>query len=93
MITKENARLLGSRGGRSTVQRHGREHMVAIGRRGFDTTTQRHFGGDENRHKEWLGEMGVHQYWLQSSLPATGKHAWHKRPIHPAHVSDIPEVS
>lgn len=41
-FTKENAAAYGSRGGRRTVERHGRAHMAAIGVRGFWATVLRH---------------------------------------------------
>ena len=37
-FTTETARTLGARGGGATVERHGRPHMQAIGRRGFRAT-------------------------------------------------------
>ena len=39
MNTKQAA---GSKGGRATVQRHGREHMQRIGKRGADVTWSRY---------------------------------------------------
>jgi general stress protein YciG len=36
----------GSKGGKTTVAKHGREHMAEIGAKGFATTVARHYGGD-----------------------------------------------
>jgi general stress protein YciG len=35
-FTRATAAAMGRQGGRSTFARHGREHMQAIGRKGFD---------------------------------------------------------
>ena len=46
-FTRETARVAGAVGGRATAQRHGRDHMQAIGRRGFRATaSQRHVQPD-----------------------------------------------
>jgi len=37
-----NKRQAGAKGGRATVERHGREHMQEIGARGAATTWQRY---------------------------------------------------
>ena len=44
----------GSAGGKATVERHGREHMAEIGRRGFESFTQRYFQGDRQQAGDWL---------------------------------------
>ncbi|GHF60361.1 hypothetical protein HNQ07_004238 [Deinococcus metalli] len=36
----------GQRGGQRTVERHGQMHIECIGRQGFQTTVERHYGGD-----------------------------------------------
>jgi hypothetical protein len=36
----------GSKGGKQTVAKHGREHMAEIGAIGFAATVNRHYGGD-----------------------------------------------
>ena len=36
----------GSKGGKTTVQRHGSTHMECIGRAGLYTTAERYYGGD-----------------------------------------------
>jgi hypothetical protein len=49
----------GRKGGQTTFARHGVEHMQAIGRRGFQVTTDRHFGGDRRRHLNELIKRGL----------------------------------
>lgn len=49
MNTKQTA---GSKGGRATVQRHGREHMQRIGKRGAAITWARYY----------LAPIGQYQY-------------------------------
>lgn len=44
----------GSAGGKATVERHGREHMAEIGRRGFQSFTDRYFQGDRQQAGDWL---------------------------------------
>ncbi len=44
----------GSAGGRATFERHGRDHMKAIGARGFQAFTDRYFAGDRQQATEWL---------------------------------------
>ena len=44
----------GSKGGRTTFERHGREHMAEIGKRGFQSFTDRYFAGDKLQAGEWL---------------------------------------
>jgi hypothetical protein len=36
----------GSKGGKTTAQRHGSTHMECIGRAGLYTTAERYYGGD-----------------------------------------------
>ncbi len=81
-------RIAGS-GGRATVQRHGRQHMSEIGRRGFQSTTERYFR-NEFDHKQWLASAGAHMYWRSTSLPMrydrNGHPCWpEEMPAHPAH--------
>jgi len=88
MFTKDNAAKHGSKGGRVTVERHGAKHMRRIGRKGFESTTERHFGGCEDAHKYFLGRLCRWNYWKQSGLPMRydrdGRAIWLK-PDHPAH--------
>lgn len=41
-----------SRGGKTTVERHGKPHMAEIGKAGFATTVARHWGGDKAAYLE-----------------------------------------
>lgn len=45
-FTSTTAAAYGKRGGTTTYQRHGRDHMRAIGKRGFQAYVDRHFKGD-----------------------------------------------
>ena len=49
-------RSISSKGGRTTVQRHGKTHMAEIGARGFETTVNRHWGGDRASYLKYLRE-------------------------------------
>ncbi|MFC5849631.1 hypothetical protein [Deinococcus petrolearius] len=44
----------GSKGGKTTVQRHGSTHMECIGRAGLYTTAERYYGGDVHAYMEAL---------------------------------------
>jgi hypothetical protein len=73
-FTSENARAMGSKGGQTTYQRHGRAHMQKIGRIGFMTTVKRHYGGDARRYVNELIGKG-----LQRMDPAPWNGAWQPR--------------
>ena len=59
MFTRQTARECGRKGGLATLKIHGREHMVTIGRKGFQVTTDRHFAGDRRRHLNELIRRGL----------------------------------
>jgi general stress protein YciG len=40
----------GSKGGRTTFERYGKEHFREIGKRGFQATVNRHYGGDAQEY-------------------------------------------
>lgn len=44
----------GSAGGRETLKRHGVEHFREIGKRGFQSFTDRYFSGDRQQAGDWL---------------------------------------
>jgi hypothetical protein len=44
----------GSAGGRATLEKHGVEHFRELGRRGFQSFTDRYFSGDREAAMEWL---------------------------------------
>lgn len=67
-----------SKGGRATYRKYGSEHMAAIGKRGFEVTTARHFGGDVEAHKKWLGDRGKWEYFQ-----IYGRWASKPKPVHP----------
>ena len=46
--------MRGQAGGRETYKRHGKEHMQAIGRRGFQSFCDRYFSGDRDEATSWL---------------------------------------
>jgi hypothetical protein len=67
-MTKREA---GAIGGRVTVARHGREHMRAIGARGFAVTVERYWGGDRKACVRRFIELG-----LMAQDPVPGNGAW-----------------
>jgi len=69
MFTKENAASYGQKGGMATYRKYGRDHMIAIGRKGFDRTTSLYFNGCPDSHKNWLASNGLFNYWVQTGLP------------------------
>ena len=75
-----HCRRIASSGGKATVEKHGRKHMSEIGKRGFETTTKRYFGGDKEAHKQYLIEELGHAYWKATGLgmkrDASGKRVW-----------------
>lgn len=88
-FTKESAREMGARGGRATVEKHGRGHMREIGKRGFQAVTEKYFSGSDLLHKSFIAEVGLHVYWKSSGLPMKydkgGRPIWpDKMPLHPA---------
>lgn len=44
----------GSAGGKETLRRHGVEHFREIGKRGFQSFTDRYFQGDRQQAGDWL---------------------------------------
>ena len=44
----------GSAGGRETLRRHGVDHFREIGRKGFQSFTDRYFQGDRQQATDWL---------------------------------------
>lgn len=88
MFTSDNAAKHGSKGGRETVKRHGRDHMSRIGKDGYQAVIDKHFGGDESAYKKHLAEQCGWNYWRQSGRPMkydrSGRPIWRK-PFHPAH--------
>jgi hypothetical protein len=54
-LTKADA---GRRGGNSTKARHGREHYVKAGKKGFLATVARHWQGDREGYLRWLRANG-----------------------------------
>jgi hypothetical protein len=68
---KAHCRRIASKGGRTTVARHGSSHMSAIGVKGFQATAK-HFRSTR-QYKNWLASMGAFAYWRSVGLPDTGK--------------------
>jgi hypothetical protein len=50
---------MGREGGIATFLKHGREHMAAIGRKGYMVTCARWFGGDEGEMNAWLHKQAA----------------------------------
>jgi general stress protein YciG len=67
-LTKAEA---GRIGGMTTKKRHGIEHFRAIGRKGFQATCDRHYGGDRRAMLNELIKRG-----LASMDPAPWNGAW-----------------
>lgn len=92
---REYFRQLGSKGGRATVQKYGREFMAIIGAVGYESTTKKHFQGDEASHNEWLIKSGAHAYWKSTGIPMKrdfdGNPVWpEEMPEHPAAGNWVP---
>jgi hypothetical protein len=58
-FTSQTAAAFGRRGGLATFRKHAIEHMRAIGRRGFEVTTNLHFDGDKRKHLNALIRRGL----------------------------------
>jgi general stress protein YciG len=71
MFTRANAAAMGRRGGLATVKAYGHEHMRAIGRKGFQVTTDKHFQGDRHKHLNHLIKLG-----LRAMDPAPWNGVW-----------------
>jgi general stress protein YciG len=71
MFTSRTAKDMGRKGGRSTFARHGTDHMQAIGRKGFQATCDRHYGGDR---RDMLNELIRRGLKAQDPCPWNGFH-------------------
>ena len=58
-FTSANAAEIGSKGGRATVERHGRKHMSKLGVRGFWATVSRHWDGDARAYVNYMIALGL----------------------------------
>lgn len=58
-FTRENAAHFGRRGGQTTYQRYGSEHMRRIGLKGFYTTAVRHFNGSPRAFVNYFIALGL----------------------------------
>jgi hypothetical protein len=58
-FTKETAAHFGRKGGRRTVEKHGRAYMSRIGVRGFWRTVERHWEGNPRAFVNYLIQMGI----------------------------------
>lgn len=58
-FTTTNARQMGAKGGQRTAEFHGREHMSAIGLRGFWATVLRHWDGDPRAYVNYIIALGL----------------------------------
>jgi len=94
MFTSENAAQHGRKGGKVTAERHGREHLSEIGRRGFHAHAEKWFGSIE-AYKQHLAERCAYNYWRQTDRPMKrdrdGRPVWPTRkPVHPSVKDGIP---
>ena len=62
-------RELGRKGGKTTAEKYGSEHMAKIGRKGFEVTTKKYFQGDKSSHRDWLVKCGLFNYWHSTNIP------------------------
>lgn len=62
---------IGRRGGLATFHRYGRDHMSAIGRKGFRVMVAKYWGGDRARAVRRLVELG-----RMAQDPAPWNYAW-----------------
>ena len=91
MFTKENAREMGSKGGRATVRKHGKQHMSQIGKAGKNRVVELYFDGDEAAFINWFTELGLYNYWsstnIQMKRDFAGNPIWpESKPVHPANL-------
>lgn len=49
---------MGSEGGKAVLKKYGTEHFSAIGKIGFQVTTDKYFNGDRQAHLNWLQRKG-----------------------------------
>ena len=70
-FTTQTAREAGRKGGLAVVNKHGRDHMRRIGRRGFHATVQKVYGGDYRKAINTLINRG-----LLAGDPIPQNHAW-----------------
>jgi len=58
-FTKQTAAELGRRGGRTTAERYGSDHMARIGVRGFWATVTRHWSGNARAYVNYVIGLGL----------------------------------
>jgi hypothetical protein len=75
-FTKDTAARFGRKGGRRTVEKHGREHMSTIGVRGFWRTVERHWEGNARAFVSYLIQMGIA---ATDPVPQNGAFEHHRR--------------
>ena len=75
MFTPQPAPVAGKKGGQMTVQRHGAQHMAAIGKKGFAATVAKHWRGERVRYLRFLQTKG-----LVAIDPFSTNGAW-QRPV------------
>lgn len=67
------------------LARHGNDFFKRIGAKGFQSTCDRYFGGDRERMKRWLTDMG--QWVTYSGLSYHKPAIEHYPGAHPAEVA------
>jgi hypothetical protein len=55
----EHLRKIAPLGGQAVYKKYGSDYMSEIGARGYETTVQRHFGGDYEAANRWLHKTGT----------------------------------
>lgn len=74
-------------GGRAVVAKYGRDHMSRIGKKGFQTTVDRWFGGDRDAACAWLTAKGL--YVGDRQYARLGFNYFRDPGPHPAHFDQI----
>jgi general stress protein YciG len=72
-------------GGQAVVKKYGPEYMREIGRRGYETTVQRYFGGDRDAANEWLARRG--HYVCDEGYRRLGLGKFRDPGVHPCQAS------
>lgn len=91
---KAHCQQIASSGGQATVQKHGKQHMSKIGRKGHETVINRYFQGDEQLFNNWLRRISAYTYWQSTGLPMKrdrqGRGIWpEEKPLHPAQANQV----
>ena len=79
------AKKRGSAGGLAVKAKYGIGHLVNLGKRGFQKTTDLYFGGNRKAHLEWLRRKGA--FTIDSQASYANPFAFPDPGPHPAHLT------